>query len=350
MVATWAKKAWELDRDPRAYSSLLVGANSLASRYDNQVRSLRSWDVCITTRYSFTDPSKDFLVIIDNMMNLDILFWVAKETANRRLYDVAVAHAKTTQRDLVRPDNSTFHVVNYDAVTGDPKEKFTNQGYSDSSCWSRGQAWGIFGFAQTFHWTRDASFLESARSLADYFIAHLPDDKIPNWDFAVPVTKTSPRDTSAAMIAACGMLLIYKALQSERRGCEDPNNVEGTFYLTSALQMVQGIVAKYLNRPTFRFQIAAPETKVPTWNDHKSASQQETQQPGAVSVVASGQINDNHSDQKSGDSILNGATINNYEFAPRRWADHGLVYADYYFMLFGNLLLDMGLVTEASLV
>lgn len=350
MITPWAKKAWDLERDARAYSSLLVAGNSLASRFNSKVGSLRSWDVCITKRYSFTDPSKDFLVIIDNMMNLDMLFWVAKETANRRLYDIATTHAKTTQRHHIRPDHSTFHVVNYDTVTGDPKAKFTNQGYSDNSCWSRGQAWGILGFAQAFHWTGDESFLETACSLADYFIAHLPDDKVPSWDFSAPVAKTTPRDTSAAMIAACGMLSIYKALRLKRNQRMNLNDSsEENYYLTASLEMVQATVTKYLNRPTLRLEISEPETLLPTFHDYSSVSTPEAQHPATITAVIDIQTDGTHIDQQVGDTILGGATINNYEYAPRRWTNHGLVYADYYFMLFGNELLDMGLVTEASL-
>lgn len=87
------------------------------------------------------------------MANLELLFWAAKETCDSKLYEIASAHAKTTQKHHILEDRTTYHVVNYDTVTGQPKAKFTNQGYSDDSCWARGQAWAILGFAQTFHWT-----------------------------------------------------------------------------------------------------------------------------------------------------------------------------------------------------
>ncbi|KAJ5708152.1 hypothetical protein N7488_007953 [Penicillium malachiteum] len=332
MIAPWAIKAWELQRDVAAYSSLVMAAHSLASRFNTTTQCLRSWDVCITSRYSFTDPSQDFLVIIDNMLNLDLLFWVARETSNMDLYGIALAHARTTQKHHIREDHSTFHVVNLEADTGSVKGKFTNQGYSDSSCWARGQAWGILGFMQTFEWTGEASFLTTAQELADYFIAHLPVDGVPYWDFTAPVTESSPRDTSAAMVAACGMLLLYKALKG---------SAAGEFYLGEALKLVGCTVAKFLNPPTARFQTIL------------SASE--------VSVYPSGCIDDQDGDRFDTltvvddssstvlDTILDGATINNYEFAPRRWSNHGLVYADYYFLLFGNMLLDLGLVVTQGL-
>jgi hypothetical protein len=331
MIAPWAMKAWEIQRDAAAYNSLVMAAHSLASRFNATTQCLQSWDVCITNRYSFTDPSKDFLVIIDNMLNLDLLFWAARETSNKSLYDIALAHAKTTQKHHIRENNTTFHVVNFDAKTGYVKAKFTNQGYSDDSCWARGQAWGILGFMQTFEWTCDKTFLETARALADYFLAHLPADGVPYWDFTAPVTATSPRDTSAAMVAACGLLLLHKAL----KGTPD-----GERYLQEAINLVDATISKFLNPPTVRFQI--------------------TQSTSQVLVYPEGCLDGHDSDgfekltvvdqftSKLRDTILDGATINNYEFAPRRWSNHGLVYADYYFLLFGNMLLDLGLVNGGS--
>lgn len=326
MIAPWAMQAWNIYRDPAAYNTLTMAAHSLASRFNATTKCLQSWDVCITNRYSFTDPSQDFLVIIDNMLNLDLLFWAARETSNKSLYDIALAHARTTQKHHIRQDNTTFHVVNFDAETGDVKAKFTNQGYDDDSCWARGQAWGILGFMQTFEWTADSSFLNTAKDLADYFIANLPADRVPYWDFCAPVTAASPRDTSAAMIAACGMLLIYKALR---------NTPEADHYLSKAISIVDATVTKFLNPPTFRFE--------------------STQHPSQVAIFHEGDIDDKNGDgfdilsvvdvsgSKSRDTILDGATINNFEFAPRRWSNHGLVYADYYFLLFGNMLLELGL-------
>jgi uncharacterized protein YyaL (SSP411 family) len=328
MVAPWAMKAWELQRDPAAFNTLVMAAHSLASRFNANTGFLRSWDVCITNKYKYTDPSLDFLVIIDNMLNLDLLFWAAKETSNCNLYDIAQAHAHATRKHHIREDNSTFHVVNLDSETGDVKLRFTNQGYSDDSCWARGQAWGILGFMQTFLWTRDLSFLSTAKDLADYFIAHLPADGVPYWDLTAPVTDTSPRDTSAAMVAACGMLHLYKALG-------DPN--EAHHYLSEAIKLVNNVVDKFMVPDSLYFESTNSEPRVPLYmegcTDHNSGV--------GFDVLRVG--HNPGSDIKNCETILNGATINNYEFAPRRWSNHGLVYADYYFLLFGNMMLDMGL-------
>ncbi|PLB45177.1 Six-hairpin glycosidase [Aspergillus steynii IBT 23096] len=333
MIAPWAMKAWKLHRDPEAYGSLVMAAHSLASRFDATTRCIRSWDVCVTNRYSFTDVSADFLVIIDSMLNLDLLFWAAEETNNAELYDIAVTHARTSRRHHVREDNSTFHVVNFYPDSGEVKEKFTNQGYGDESCWARGQAWGILGFAQTFGWTGESEFLDTARALADYFLSHLPADGVPYWDFLAPVTDDSPRDTSAAMIAACGMLLLFKALR---------DTPEGDHYLRGALRIVDATTSAFLHPPTVHFQTT------------RSPNQCEVYPEGCIAPGASdgfgtlGVVDSSRS--RTCDTILDGATINNYEFAPRRWANHGLVYADYYFLLFGNMLLELGLVDARGLV
>ncbi|KAI9039692.1 glycoside hydrolase family 88 protein [Aspergillus affinis] len=327
MIAPWAMKAWDLHHDAEAYNSLVLAAHSLASRFNATTRCIRSWDVCITNRYSYTDVSTDFLVIIDSMLNLDLLFWTAHETNNAELYDIAVAHAHTSRRHHVREDNSTAHVANFDAQTGECKARFTNQGYSDESCWARGQAWGILGFAQTFRWTGQSVFLDTARALAEYFISHLPEDGVPYWDFMAPVTDESPRDTSAAIIAACGMLVLFKSLR---------DTSEGEYYLREALGIVDAAVGRFLNPPTLMFQMG------------RAPTQYEVYPEGCIAQGASDGFDVlsyvDQSGSRTRDTILDGATINNYEFAPRRWANHGLVYADYYFLLFGNMLQELGLV------
>lgn len=199
----------------------------------------------------------------------------------------------------IREDSSTFHVIDFDQQVGGIKKRFTNQGYSDESCWSRGQAWGIAGYAQTYSWTKDSKFLSTSQRLADYFIDHLPDDGVPYWDFDAP--RPGPRDTSGALAAAYGMLLLYKhcPLGSKK-------------YLRAAIRIVNAVVETCLA-------------------------------PSAVFIDTCGRKDS--VDLGGSETIVLSSTINNYEFAPRRWADHGLVYADYFFLLIGNTMLDMGLVT-----
>jgi hypothetical protein len=254
----------------------------------------------------------------DNMLNLDLLFWAAAELRSPQLRDIATAHAHTTRLHHIRPDSSTIHVVNFDQHTGAVKAKLTNQGYSDASCWSRGQAWAITGFAQTYLWTRDPIFLTTARNCADYFLAHLPESGIPPWDFTCPRDERTPTDTSAAVIACHGMLLLHEAATARS---------EPSIYLDGALRILAAVCEQCLS-PKASFHTS--QVTIP------SAELGESTEAGELEV-----------DMGDGlETVLAGATINNYEFAPRRWAMHGLVYADYYFLLCGNKLLDMGIGGE----
>lgn len=251
------------------------------------------------------------------MMNLDLLFYVARHTGDRAMYEAAVQHARTTQRTHIRDDFSTIHLVTFDPATGEVRERLTNQGYTDTSCWTRGQAWSIAGFAETYHWTHDLSFLETARSCADYFLRRLPASGVPPWDFdaaddaAREGRPAQPPDVSAAMITAYGLLLIHKALVSLD---------QHSSYLRHALQLVEAVTAQNMNAPaSFVAQTERVEMVERPTEDIVSRSV----------------------DLGGAETILNGATINNHEYAPRRWANHGLVYADYYFLLTGNKLLEM---------
>ncbi|KAF9784834.1 hypothetical protein IL306_007002 [Fusarium sp. DS 682] len=255
----------------------------------------------------------------DNMMNLDLLFWAASQASSQvdstRLFDIAMAHARNSQKYLIRDDWSSFHVANFDPLTGTLKERLTNQGYRHTSCWSRGQAWAIAGFAKSYGWSGESSFLNTAKNCADYFLKRLPDTHIPPWDFDAQEsagTTVQPPDTSAAMVAAYGMLLIHQSLQ---------NRSEPSPYLDHALRIVNAVCERHLNPAAGQKQQMGT---IPTVENGRVALVK-----GVESVV--GDV----------DTILNGATINNFEFAPRRWADHGLVYADYFFVLFGNKLLEM---------
>ena len=247
-------------------------------------------------------------------MNLDLIFTVAAQTSSRELYEIAVSHAKVTQRTNIRDDFSTVHLVVFDPDTGEIKQRLTNQGYSHTSCWARGQAWAITGFAETYHWTRDDSFLATARGCADYFVSRLPETGVPPWDFDAPGGLAEPRDTSAALVAAYGILLIADALRA--RG-------EPSGYLTAALRIVKAVCERHLNPPA-SFMVGEQMIRTVEHGETLSAAKVEV-------------------DVGAGETIVNGATINNFEFAPRRWADHGLVYADYFFILVGNKLLEMGI-------
>lgn len=191
---------YRLTNNANYKSILLAAARSLATRYSATVGCIKSWD----------GASNEYKVIIDNMMNLELLFWASKNGGEQAWYDMALSHAVKTSQNHIRPDGSTYHVVIYDPANGSIKSRVTAQGFADSSTWSRGQAWAIYGFSIAYRETNDARFLETARKTADYFISHLPADFVPYWDFQAPGIPNEPRDSSAAAIAASGLLELSK--------------------------------------------------------------------------------------------------------------------------------------------
>ena len=181
-----------------AYPEIISkAAQSLAMRYKRTTGLIQSWN---------SNDRWQYPVIIDNMMNLELIFWAAKNGGFSELYLIAEEHALNTMKNHVREDGSTFHVVDYDPGSGAIRGKYTAQGYADDSTWSRGQAWGLYGFTMTYRETKNPAFLKTAQKLADFFIENLPDDYIPYWDFFAPNIPDEPRDSSAGAIAASGLL------------------------------------------------------------------------------------------------------------------------------------------------
>jgi hypothetical protein len=178
---------------------LLNSAKSLSTRFNEKVGCIKSWDS--------KNPS-DFLVIIDNMMNLELLFEETKATGDSSFYKIAVTHANTTMKNHFRPDYSSYHVLNYDASTGAVKEKKTAQGYANESAWARGQAWGLYGYTVCYRETKDVRYLQQAQHIAQFILKNpnLPADKIPYWDFNAPDIPNALRDASAAAIMASALI------------------------------------------------------------------------------------------------------------------------------------------------
>jgi unsaturated chondroitin disaccharide hydrolase len=194
-----------------AYRRVVVrGAESLASRYSAIVGATRSWG---------KRGAPEFRVIVDNLMNLELLFWASKHGGDPAWYGMALSHALRTARSHVRGDGSTFHVVDYRPRTGRVKRKRTRQGHSRDSTWSRGQAWAIYGFTMAYRESGDPRLLGGARRVAEWFIEHLPPDEVPYWDFDAPRIPDEPRDSSAAAIAASGLLELG-ALETDRTRAE----------------------------------------------------------------------------------------------------------------------------------
>ncbi len=191
---------YRLTKDQSYHDFLLTAADSLATLFNPKVGTILSWP---GMRAKMNWPHN---TIVDNMINLELLFWASKNGARRELYDMAVKHAETCMTTLVRPDFTTYHVAVFDTIDGHFIKGVTHQGYADNSMWARGQAWTIYGYTMCFRETGDLRFLNMAEKLANKFIERLPEDGIPYWDFDDPAIPNSPKDASAAAVAASGML------------------------------------------------------------------------------------------------------------------------------------------------
>ncbi|KAF4956406.1 hypothetical protein FSARC_11609 [Fusarium sarcochroum] len=241
---------WELYGDQQALQSIITSARNLSTRFNPTIGAIRSWDEDI---WSLVTSGKgrpgNFIVIVDSLCNLDLLFYAAAQSGDIRLSQIAEAHAGTLLHSHIRVEPnlsrkgftgmlySSNHVVNFSPSTCEIVETLTAQGYSATSTWSRGQAWAILGFAQTYMWTNNREFLHVACGLAEYFLLRMetapsavevlveaPDGTtrktgrfVPVWDFDAPVDEFSPplRDTSAGVIAANGLLILSQALVAE---------------------------------------------------------------------------------------------------------------------------------------
>lgn len=193
-----------LRKDLRAEGCLLAAAGYLHRRYFPKAGIIQAWG-------DLNDPNNRGRMIIDCLMNLPLLYQASRIDGDQSYRAAAYAHAKQAQRYLVRPDDTTFHTFYMDVNTGEPRFGRTAQGHSDSSCWARGQAWGVYGFALSFHHTGDRSFLDTSCRLLDYFLARLPEDGICYWDLCF-TQGDEPRDSSAAAILCCGILELLRHL------------------------------------------------------------------------------------------------------------------------------------------
>jgi hypothetical protein len=209
--------------NPEYKQVLLNSAASLSTRFNPRVGCIRSWD---------SKPWK-YPVIIDNMMNLELLFWATEASGDSSYYKIAVTHANTTMKNHYRPDYSSYHVVDYDTATGDVIAKKTAQGYADSSAWARGQAWGLYGYTVMYRSTHDRKYLEQAENIAHFILTnpHLPEDKIPYWDYSAPDIPRALRDASAASIMASALIELSGYVPVDR----------GQGYLNVAEKIIVGL-------------------------------------------------------------------------------------------------------------
>ena len=195
-----------LTGDQECVPVLIDGANSLSTRFNQEVGCTRSW--------SFGKWS--FPVIIDNMMNMELLLKATELGGDDSLKNIAIAHAHTTMKNHFRDDNSCFHLVDYDPETGAVVGKQTVQGYADNSAWARGQAWAIYAYPMIYRFTKDQEMLDHAVAIAEYLLPRVPDDGIPYWDYDAPDIPEDVRDASAAAVMACGLIELSTYVDAEK--------------------------------------------------------------------------------------------------------------------------------------
>jgi unsaturated chondroitin disaccharide hydrolase len=205
-----------------------TAAQSLSTRYKESAGIIDSW--------SFAPYDTGWEEIIDNMMNLELLFWTAGNGGSAAYRTMAESHAERAMTNHFRADSSTFHVVKYSRTTGAMISRETRQGYSNASCWARGQAWATYGFAMAYRFTRDDRFLVASRKAADWFLRRLPADRVPFWDFDAPgiPADSVPRDASSSAIVASALLEL----------CTFTGAPDSGRYFDSAVSLITGLWSK----------------------------------------------------------------------------------------------------------
>jgi unsaturated chondroitin disaccharide hydrolase len=218
---------YRLTNDAHYREVLITSAKTLSTRFNPKTGVILSWD---HSRDKWINP-----VIIDNMMNLELLFEATKLTGDSSFYKIAVSHANTTMKNHFRADYSSYHVIDYDPNTGAVLKKNTHQGYSHESAWARGQAWALYGYTMCYRYTKDPAYLKQAENVAKFILTHpnLPKDLVPYYDFDAPGIPNEPRDASAAAVISSALFEL----------CTYSKN--GKNYWEKADQMLQSLTTKY---------------------------------------------------------------------------------------------------------
>ena len=216
---------YRLTKNPAYKHVILDTADTLATLFNPIVGTILSWPREVEPR------NWPHNTIMDNMINLEMLFWAAKNGGNPYLYDIAVSHADKTMKSQFRPDYTSYHVAVYDTITGNLIKGVTHQGYADSTMWARGQAWAIYGYTVVYRETKDPKYLDFAQKVTDVYLDRLPEDKVPYWDFDDPSIPNAPRDASAGAVVASALLELSTYL---------PNGT-GKRYKDAAIEMLTSL-------------------------------------------------------------------------------------------------------------
>lgn len=202
---------YRLTKNPSYKKVILNTANVLATLYNPKIGTILSWPREVQKFGAHN-------TIIDNMINLELLFWASKNGGNKNLYKIAERHALTTMKNHFRDDYTSYHVVLYDTLTGKKIKGITHQGYADNTMWARGQSWAIYGFTMCYRETKNTKFLDFAQKVTDVYLKNLPDESlIPFWDFNAPDIPNAPRDASAAAVTASALFELSTLVKDKKK-------------------------------------------------------------------------------------------------------------------------------------
>lgn len=218
--------AYKLTGNEEAKETALLAADNLIRRYHEKGEFIQAWGVI--------GAPDNYRLIIDCLLNIPLLYWASEVTGDKKYEEVAFKHYKSTAANIMRPDGSTFHTFYFDPETGKPTKGVTAQGFGDDSCWSRGQAWGIYGPLMTYMYEKNPDAIEFFKRTSKYFMEHLPEDFIAYWDLAF-TSGDEERDSSAAAIAACGLIEGANVTGDER-------------YMNAAKNMINSLIDGYLTK------------------------------------------------------------------------------------------------------
>lgn len=199
--------AYKLTGNTKGRRAAILAADQLITRYHPVGEFIQAWGAM--------DEPENYRLIIDCLLNLPLLYWASEETGNPIYYEIAQKHIHTAIANVIREDYSTWHTFFFDIKTGAPDHGATCQGYRDGSAWARGQAWGVYGTALAYKYTKNPEYIEIFQHVTEYFLRHLPKDLIPFWDLEFTDGDKQPRDSSSASIAACGMLEMAKYMEEK---------------------------------------------------------------------------------------------------------------------------------------
>lgn len=216
--------AYKLTGREEGKEAALLAADNLVSRFQPKGQFIQAW--------GDLGAEDNYRLIIDCLLNLPLLFWATEESGDDTYRDIALKHIDTAMRVIIRDDDSTYHTYYFDTETGEPTKGVTRQGYRDGSAWSRGQAWGIYGAALAYRHTKNPKYFALFERMTKFFLAHLPADRVPYWDFDFTDGSDEPKDSSASAIAICGMHEMAKFLDEDK----------ATFYRSEAEKLLHVLI------------------------------------------------------------------------------------------------------------